>query len=317
MKRQERTCLLWVSGTILGLVLVLTAKLANANIPQTPVLPQTEYNIFQAVVLGIVQGLTEFLPISSTAHLKAVPVALGWGDPGVAFTAVIQLGSIGAVVWYFWADLSQIIRGVIKAIAKKDYQAQEMRMAMGIGLGTLPIVICGLCLKVFVSDLDNSAFRSMTTIACASIVMALWLALAEYKGKHVRSFNHLDAQDGILIGIAQALALIPGVSRSGSTITAGLFIGLERSTAARFSFLLGIPAITLAGLVELLGVFKAGVNSDELLILAVGTVSSAIWSYLAIAWLIKFLQKRSTWVFVWYRLAFGIVILGAIALGWF
>ncbi len=315
MKRQERSFYLWVSGTILGLVLALTAKLANADVVETPVLPQTQYNIFQAVILGMVQGLTEFLPISSTAHLKAVPVALGWGDPGVAFTAVIQLGSIGAVVWYFWADLSQIVRGVVKAINTKDYESQEMRMAVGIGLGTLPIEICGLFLKVLVPDLDNSAFRSMTTIACASIVMAILLGWAEYKGRHLRHFNHLDAQDGILMGLAQTLALIPGVSRSGSTITAGLFIGLERSTAARFSFLLGLPAITLAGLVELLGVFQAGVKTSELFILAVGTVSSAIWSYLAIAWLIKYLQKQSTWVFVWYRLAFGILILGAIRNG--
>ncbi len=213
--------------------------------------PMSQFNFFQAAVLGMVQGLTEFLPISSTAHLKAVPVALGWGDPGVTFTAVIQLGSIAAVLWYFWADLTQIATGTIKALQNSDYQSQDFRLTVGIAIGTLPIVICGLLLKVFVPDLDNSPLRSMTAIALASIVMALLLALAEYLGSHKRNFEQLRKRDGILMGLAQTLALIPGVSRSGSTITAGLFVNLERATAARFSFLLGIPAITLAGLVEL------------------------------------------------------------------
>lgn len=273
-------------------------------------------NWWQAAVLGLVQGLTEFLPISSTAHLKVVPVALGWGDPGVAFTAVIQLGSIAAVLWYFWADLSQITRGMAKALVKSDYQSQDFRLGLGILLGTLPIIICGLLVKVFVPDFDHSPLRSLGAIAIASIVMALLLALAERLGTHKRNFGELRQRDGILMGLAQALALIPGVSRSGSTITAGLFIDLERATAARFSFLLGIPAITLAGLVELKDVLAVGFNGTALVSLAVGVISSAIFSYLAIAWLIRYLQKRSTWLFVWYRLCFGLVILAAIALGW-
>lgn len=274
-----------------------------------------QFNWFQAAVLGFVQGLTEFLPISSTAHLKAVPVFLGWGDPGVTFTAVLQLGSIAAVLWYFWADIAQLTAGTVKAIQKSDYQAQEFRMAVGIALGTLPIVVCGLMLKFLTDYDDNEAhpLRSMTAIAIASIVMALLLGLAERLGSRKRDFQALNAPDGILMGLAQVLALIPGVSRSGSTMTAGLFMGLERSTAARFSFLLGIPAITLAGLVELKSLFDSGLSSTSTLPLIVGLISSAVFSYLAIAWLIEFLKQQSTWVFVWYRLAFGIVILIAVS----
>jgi undecaprenyl-diphosphatase len=152
----------------------------------------------------------------------------------------------------------------------------------------------------------------MTAIAIASIIMAILLGLAENLGKRKRGFEELSSQDGILMGLAQALALIPGVSRSGSTITAGLFMELKRETAARFSFLLGIPAITLAGLVELTEVIDRGLNNAEVIPLLVGVVSSAFFSYVAIAWLLRYLQRRSTWIFVWYRLIFGIIILATL-----
>ncbi len=270
-------------------------------------------DIFRAFILGLIQGLTEFIPISSTAHLKVIPVALGWGDPGVTFTAIIQLGSILAVLWYFRQDLMDLGTGIIKAVKTKNYQAQEFKIGLGIIIGTIPIVIFGLELKIFVPDLDNSPFRSLTTIAIASIFMAILLGIAEKISNHKRDFDQLSTKDGILMGLAQSLALIPGVSRSGSTITAGLFMNLERATAARFSFLLGIPAITLAGLVELKDVFDQGLKVSSTIPLTVGLISSWIFSYLAIAWLIRFLQKRDTWIFVWYRLAFGIVILFGIA----
>lgn len=273
----------------------------------------SQVNIFQAFVLGFVQGATEFLPISSTAHLKVVPVALGWGDPGVAFTAVIQLGSIAAVLWYFWSDLVQLAKGATKAIARSDYQDKDFRITLGIIIGTLPIVFFGLLIKKFIPDFDNSPLRSMAAIAGASIMMSLLLGVAEKLGTRKREFNQLDMTDGIWMGLAQAMALIPGVSRSGSTLTAGLFIGLERATAARFSFLLGIPAITLAGLVELKGVLETGVG--DIVPLVVGIISAAVFSYLAIAGLIRFLKTRSTWVFIWYRLVFGVVILTAIGTG--
>lgn len=272
--------------------------------------------IWEAFVLGIVQGLTEFLPISSTAHLKVVPVLLGWGDPGVAYTAVIQLGSIAAVLWYFWQDIVQIVTGASKALVQGKYEDQNFRIALGIALGTLPILVCGLLIKVLIPDFDNSPLRSMGAIAVASIVMSLLLGLAEQIGKRERDFDKLGVQDGMIMGLAQALALIPGVSRSGSTLTGGLLLlRLERPVAARFSFLLGIPAITLAGLVELKDALEQGLSESGLLPLFVGILSAAFFSYLAIAWLLRFLQTQSTWVFVWYRLVFGVLILGAIATG--
>jgi undecaprenyl-diphosphatase len=274
-----------------------------------------QMNILQAIVLGFVQGMTEFLPISSTAHLKVVPVALGWGDPGVAFTAIIQLGSIAAVLWYFWGDLTRIIKGATRAIALKDYADYDLRLSLGIILGTIPIVFFGLLIKQFIPDFDSSPIRSLGAISVASIVMSLLLGVGEKLGKRERDFEHLTMQDGLLMGLAQALALIPGVSRSGSTLTSGLFMGLQRETAARFSFLLGIPAITLAGLVELKDVLAEGIADGAALPLIMGVISAAIFSYMAIAGLLSFLKTQSTWVFIWYRLVFGVAILGAISAG--
>ncbi len=276
----------------------------------------TQVNLFQAIVLGFVQGATEFIPISSTAHLKAVPVFLGWDDPGVAFSAVIQLGSLAAVLSYFWSDISQITKGMIEAIRTKNYDSQDFWLAVGIAVGTVPIVLLGLILKVFEPPFYENILRSMPSIAIVSIVMALFLALAESVGSQKRNFQDLKLKDGILLGCAQALAIIPGVSRSGSTLTAGLFNNLERATAAKFSFLLGIPAIALSGLVELKDMVSSGAASSGLVPLLAALISSTIFSYLAIAWLLKFLQRRSTWVFVWYRLGFGVFILAALALGW-
>lgn len=274
-----------------------------------------QMNIFQAIVLGFVQGMTEFLPISSTAHLKVIPVVLGWGDPGVAFTAVIQLGSIVAVLWYFREDLTRIIKGAIRAIALKDYEDYDFRLLVGILLGTLPIIFFGLLIKKLIPDFDNSPIRSLGAIAIASIAMSILLGVAEKLGKRQRDFEHLSTKDGVLMGLAQCLALIPGVSRSGSTLTAGLLMGLQRETAARFSFLLGIPAISLAGLVELKDVVSSGLDSASIVPIIVGVISASIFSYLAIAGLLRFLKTQSTWVFIWYRLAFGVAILSAIASG--
>ncbi|MFN3926422.1 MAG: undecaprenyl-diphosphate phosphatase [Pseudanabaenaceae cyanobacterium] len=269
----------------------------------------------KATVLGLVQGVTEFLPISSTAHLKVVPVVLGWGDPGVAFTAVIQLGSIFAVLSYFWQDLVSITRGSITAIRNRKYQSYEFKLAVGILLGTVPIILGGLAIKKFMPDYDNAPLRSLGAIATASIFMSLLLATAEKVGKKFRNLDNLQLKDGWWMGVWQALALIPGVSRSGATLTAGLFMGMERQTATRFSFLLGIPAITLAGVVEGIGLIKHGIDTDWFTLI-VGLISSAIFSYLAIAWLLKFFQTHSSWLFVWYRLVFGSLIWVAIGLGW-
>ncbi|MEM7556392.1 MAG: undecaprenyl-diphosphate phosphatase [Cyanobacteria bacterium P01_A01_bin.84] len=305
---------LMVSSAVLSIV--FSPLFAIAEAPElAPTTVETQLNVWQAIVLGFVQGATEFLPISSTAHLKAVPVALQWGDPGVAFTAVIQLGSIAAVLWYFWGDITQVIKGASSAIARKDYQDSNFRIALGIAIGTLPIVILGLLIKKVFSEFYDTTLRSMMTIAIASIFMSLLMGLAEKIGQKKRNFEKLGMEDGIIMGCAQALALVPGVSRSGSTLTSGLFIGLERETAARFSFLLGIPAITLAGLVELKDLLDNGIGDSGMLTLIAGVISSAVFSYLAIAWLISFLKTRSTWIFVWYRLIFGILIIVGISTG--
>jgi undecaprenyl-diphosphatase len=296
-----------VVATSTDIVAQATAKGSQVNLFQATI---------QAIVLGFVQGATEFIPISSTAHLTAVPVFLGWGDPGVSFIAVIQLGSIAAVISYFWLDLKQITTGMIKAIRYSNYESQDFRLALGLGLGSLPLIFAGLVLTIFEPAIYETVFRSMGSIAFVSIVMASLLALAEYVGTQKRSFDDLTTKDGVLIGFAQALAIIPGVSRSGSTMTASLFNNIDRASAARFSFLLGIPAITAAGLVGLKDIVDHGAGDAGFLPLIAGLISSTVFSYLAIAWLLKFLQRRSTWVFVWYRLGFGVFILVSLALGW-
>ncbi|MBD2433258.1 MULTISPECIES: undecaprenyl-diphosphate phosphatase [Fischerella] len=312
LSKRQLFLLLTAASTFISVAAQPLKVLSTQPIPGNGV---QQMNILQAIILGFVQGVTEFLPISSTAHLKVVPVVLGWGDPGVAFTAIIQLGSIAAVLWYFRLDLTRLLKGGWSAIARKDYADYDLRLCLGILLGTLPIVFFGLLIKNFIPDFDNSPIRSLAAIAIASIVMSLLLGLAEILGKRQRDFEHLTMKDGLLMGLAQSLALIPGVSRSGSTLTSGLFIGLQRETAARFSFLLGIPAITLAGLVELKDVLEQGVADAGIASLVVGVISSAVFSYLAIAGLLRFLKTHSNWVFIWYRLIFGILILAAIRMG--
>lgn len=263
---------------------------------------------WRALVLGVVQGLTEFLPISSTAHLKVVPVMLGWGDPGVAVTAVIQLGSIAAVVAYFRRDLREVLGAMGRACRHGQWSDPSARLGVAIGLGSVPIVLAGLAIKLWVPDFDNSPLRSLTAIAVVSIVMALLLALAEALGRRRRQLVAVRPWDGILVGLAQMLALVPGVSRSGSTLTAALFDGWQRADAARFSFLLGIPAITLAGLVQLKDALEAPAAGGVIPML-VGIASAAVVSWAAIAWLLHYLQRHSTWLFVGYRLLFGLAIL--------
>ncbi len=305
---------IWFGSGVTSALLLSTQALSKQVTETSTLSAEASMTFWQAIVLGMVQGLTEFLPISSTAHLKVVPVVLGWGDPGVSFTAAIQLGSIAAVLWYFWGDLTGLTKSAFSALRQQKYGDRDLRIVIGIALGTLPIVILGLGIKfnATIADFYDTKVRSLLMIAIVSIVMGLLLGVAEIFGKRQRNFEQLSLKDGILMGCAQALAIIPGVSRSGSTITSGLFIGLERATAARFSFLLGIPAITLAGLVELKDLLGEGVGGVGMVPLICGLISSAIFSYASIAWLIKFLQTQNTWIFVGYRLIFGLSILGAI-----
>lgn len=264
--------------------------------------------IFQAIVLGIVQGITEFLPISSTAHLIIFTDIFQWRNVwDKAAIDAIQFGSVLAVIWYFRQDIRKILTGAWSAFQQKNWQQEDWKILVGIAIGTIPALAGGLLLKALDIELDQPLL-----IAIMSIAAALLLGLAEKIGIRKRGFDQLQILDGILVGLGQMVALLPGASRSGSTLTAALFLGLKRDTAARFSFLLGIPTLAIATLVQTGDVIE---NRAMLLPMLVGIISTFIFSYLSIAWLLKFLQRQSTWIFVWYRIALGIALIVAIAGG--
>jgi undecaprenyl-diphosphatase len=267
-------------------------------------------SIFEAIVLGIVQGITEFLPISSTAHLRVVPAFAGWPDPGAAFTAVTQLGTMLAVVIYFRRDLLRIVRTWSRSLREPELRSElDARLGWYLVIATIPISIFGLAFK----DQIETGARDLYLIGTALIVLGLVLLLAERVGTRTRDLQTVGLRDAVVVGFAQALALIPGVSRSGSTITAGLFLGLRRETAARFSFLLSIPAVVLSGLLEL-GEFSGSEGSD-LIALAVATAFAFVSGYAAIAFLLRFLVTHTTKVFVAYRVALGAVVIALAAAG--
>lgn len=264
----------------------------------------------QAVILGIVQGITEFLPISSTAHLLIFTHIFHWDLMGWTkeATDAIQFGSVVAVVIYFWKDIQQIIGGAIAAFQAKDWQREEWKILMGIIAGTIPALAVGFVIKKVL----NISLESPILIAVMAIVMSLLLGLAEKIGTRKRGFDQLEVKDGFLVGLGQMVALLPGASRSGSTLTAALLLGLERDTAARFSFLLGIPALTIATLVQGKDALK---HPEMLLPLLIGTASAFVFSYFSISWLLKFLRNHNTWGFVWYRLGLGVALLVAVISG--
>lgn len=288
--------------------LAQVGEIQNATTGEANLIQQ----LIQAFILGIIQGITEFLPISSTAHLEVFTKAFGWELLGQkAFVATIQFGSVIAVLMYFRKDISQILTGGWKAFQQKDWQRNEWQLLVGIAIGTLPILVAGFLLKDVLND-ENSLINSMSTIAIDSIVLAILLGAAEKFGSRKRDFLALKMQDGLLIGLGQMLSLAPGVSRSGSTFTTALFLGLQRQTAARFSFLLGIPALGIATIYQFL---KEALGKIDLVVVSVGVLSAFVFSYISIAWLLRYLQTRNNWIFVWYRLAFGATILVAIATG--
>jgi undecaprenyl-diphosphatase len=265
---------------------------------------------FQAVVLGVVQGVTEFLPISSTAHLRIVPALLGWGDPGAAFSAVIQLGSLVAVIGYFLKDLLRMLRAALHAVSDRSRPPEPAaRELLYLVVATIPVGIAGL---VFKHAIEGS-LRSLAVIAGAQIVVALGLAFVERRASHSRDLDDMRMPDAVTIGCAQALALVPGVSRSGITLLAAMGRGLRREAAARFSFLLSVPAIAAAGVFELPKVMHARDVSGQVLL--IGVVCAAVASYASIAWLLRFLRTRTTIPFVIYRLALGILIFAMLAAG--
>jgi undecaprenyl-diphosphatase len=267
---------------------------------------------YEAIVLGIVQGLTEFLPISSTAHLRIVPAFLGWEDPGAAFTAVTQLGTVAAVLIYFREDLVRVTRAWLGSLTNRSRRGDlDARMGWYIILATIPIGVFGL---IFKSQIENGA-RSLYLMGTTLIVLGLVLLVAERVATQKRDETKVTLKDAAGVGIAQALALIPGVSRSGSTITAGLFLGLTRAAAARFSFLLSVPAITLAGLFQGAQLISDGTGSTGWLALGAATLVAFIVGYASIAFLLRFLVTHSTLVFVGYRIALGVLVLVLAASG--
>jgi undecaprenyl-diphosphatase len=260
---------------------------------------------FEAIVLGLVQGLTEFLPISSSGHLRIVPALCGWPDPGAGFTAVIQLGTMAAVLLYFRADLWQIARAWVGELrVPMRGRSHEAKLGWYIVLGTIPISIFGF---LFRDQIESSA-RSLYVIGSALILFSFVMVVADRLGTRARRLAELNGRDGWLIGLAQSLALIPGVSRSGATISAGLLRGFDRVAAARYSFLLSVPAVVLSGLFELRKVGEEG--SASVGATAIATIVAFIAGYASIAWLLRYLTTHNLRIFVVYRVALGVLVLG-------
>jgi undecaprenyl-diphosphatase len=277
-------------------------------------------NPWFAVLLGILQGATEFLPISSTAHLTLSGKVLGFINPAhpevwTAFIAVMQLGTLVAVVVYFRRDIVAMATALLRdlrahGLGLRSYSA-DSRLALNIVVGTLPVVLIGVAFK----DIIEGALTKTTAVLAASLIgLALLLWLAERVSRHTRAITELTWVDALVIGTAQALALIPGSSRSGTTLTAGLFLGFRRDDAARFSFLLSIPAVFASGVFEMAridaSVFELGVGN-----LIIATIVSAVAGYAAIAWLLRYLRSHSTMIFVWYRLALGVLLYALLSQG--
>ncbi|MDQ6801717.1 MAG: undecaprenyl-diphosphatase UppP [Acidobacteriota bacterium] len=270
-------------------------------------------SIIEAIVLGLVQGLTEFIPVSSTAHLLIVPMLLGWGDPGAAASAVIQFGTWIAAIIYFARDIFRLIAGFFRGlISRRPLADTDSREAWLVIIGTIPIMILGLALKKHI----ESTFRGLWVVTTMVIVVAILLELAEMyaRRRQLRTFEQLNVTDAVAIGFGQCLALIPGSSRSGSTIMAALFRGVDRSTAARYSFLLSIPAVGAAGFLEL---FKERHHLGELgwTSIIVAIVVAFISGYASIWFLLRYLKTHTTSIFVYYRLALGVVMIALLLTG--
>ena len=269
----------------------------------------------KVAVLGVMQGITELLPISSTAHMRLVPAVLGWQDPGSAFSAAMQLAALAAVVSYFWTDVRSLGANSILAIARGQFGDRDLRFSLWIALATVPIGIAGLLLAKLLNTC-NSPLRTVSVIGWACVGMAVLLGIAEVRARHRRTIADASFLDAMLVGIAQVGALIPGVSRSGSTLTAALALGFKREEAARLSFLLGLPAIALAGAKEIWELHKIHLDGHGWSVLTLGLIVASISAFFAIWGLMRILEQFSTWPFVVYRFLLGIFILAGAAAGW-
>jgi undecaprenyl-diphosphatase len=265
----------------------------------------------EVLVLGVVQGLTEFLPISSSAHLRIVSGVFFDNDPGAAFTAVSQLGTEAAVIIYFARDLGHLVAVWFRGFRTPMVRiTADYKIAWLVIIGTIPIGILGVLFK---HQIETVA-RNLWLIATTMVVFGILLGLAERFGRQRTEINDMRPRDGILLGFAQAMALIPGVSRSGGTITAGLFLGLTRTAAVRYSFLLAIPAVVAAGIFTLPDI-GAG-DGPSGIQMAVATLIAGVVGYAVIAWLLRFVARHSVYLFVWYRMALGIALFVALGAGW-
>jgi undecaprenyl-diphosphatase len=265
----------------------------------------------QAVLLGILQGLTEFLPISSSAHLRVYPAFLGWEDPGAAFTAVVQIGTEVAVLLFFWRDIWRIGWTWLRSLATPETRADpDARMGWFIIVGSLPIVILGVLFR----DAIETTARSLTLVAATLIIFGVVLGIADRVGSHRHPISHLGWRDAIMFGLAQSLALVPGVSRSGATITMGLFLGYERAAATRYAFLLAIPAVVGAGLFQLPEI-PGGDNVYGVGPTVAATVAAFVVGYASIAWLLRWVTTRSYLPFVVYRVGLGVAVLVGLGTG--
>ena len=264
-------------------------------------------SIFETIVLGIVQGLTEFLPISSSGHLRIVPALFGWQDPGTAFTAVIQLGTMAAVLLFFWRDIVRIASAWARSLWTPELRGTlDARMGWYIGLGTIPIGIFGILFQ----DQISTVARDLRLIGWVLILFGIVLWAVDRLLPQRKTVDDLTWRDGLLFGLAQSLALVPGVSRSGATITAGRALSFNREAAARFSFLLSIPAVVLSGLYEARKIGDGG--GPELVPTIIATIVAFAVGYASIAWLLRWLTRHSMLVFGIYRVALGALILALV-----
>jgi undecaprenyl-diphosphatase len=288
--------------------------------------------LWQAIILGIVQGLTEFLPISSTAHLRITPDLLGFKDPGAGFTAIIQLGTLLSVLWYFRTDIARLLRAWISGVVQgRPFETYDSRLGWLIIAATIPIVMAGLTLKPWIKG-DAAPLRTLTMVAIQLLAGSVLMLVAEIVAKRRTragnlgmSLEQLGPLQILGTGLFQCLALLPGMSRSGSTISGGLLLGMKRETAARFSFLLSLPAISAAGVYALwddaIKPWRAGESGlfstqADVINLAVSTLVSGIVGYAAIAFLMNYLRTRTMGIFIVYRVLMAIALLGAISQGW-
>lgn len=263
--------------------------------------------IFQSIVYGVVQGLTEFLPVSSTAHLRVVPALLNWPDPGAAFTAVIQLGTVLAVLIYFWNDLVKAFLGLFS----KDRQSVEFKTGWAVFIATIPIVILALLLKKYI----EGPLRSLYVISFSLIFMGVLMWIVEKKFEGKRTLEDVNLSDGLKVGLLQAVALIPGMSRSGSSITGAFFAGFNKESATRLSFLMSVPAILIAGTYEGIKEGKYITSEGVLIPTIVATIVSFIVGYACIKWLIGFVAQKGLTPFVAYRIVVGVILIGLCATG--